>query len=56
MRVGGWRGCNALGVTWPLGIFLCWSVVGEGVSSVVLGAGVAGVADGVPVGSGCFRW
>ena len=56
MRVGWWRGCNALGVTWSLGGVLCWSVVGEGVSGVVLGAGVAGVADGVPVGSGCFRW
>ena len=56
MRVGGWRGCNALGVTGSLGGFLCWFVVGEGVSGVVLGAGVAGVADGVSVGSGCFRW
>ena len=56
LRVGGWRGWNALGVTWPLGGFLCWSVVGEDVSGVVLGVGVAGVADGVPVGSGCFRW
>ena len=48
VRVGGWRGCNALGVTWSLGGFLCWSVVGEGVSGVVLGAGVAGVADRPP--------
>ena len=36
--------------------FLCLLVVGEGVSGVVLGAGVAGVADSVSVGSGCFRW
>ena len=56
MRVGGWRGCNALGVTWSLGSFLCWFDVGKGVSGVVLGAAVAGGADGVSVGSGCFRW
>ena len=56
MWVGGWRGCNALGVTWSLGGFLCWFVVGEGVSGVVLGAGVAGVADGVSVCSRCIRW
>ena len=40
VRVGGWRGCNALGVTWLLDGFLCWVDVGEGVSGVVLGAGV----------------
>ena len=56
MRVGGWRGFNALGLTWSLGGFLCWFVLGGGVSGVVLGAGVAGVADGVSVGSGCFPW
>ena len=56
VRVGGWCGCSALGVTWSLGGFLCWFDVGEGVSGVVLGAGVAGVADGVSVGSRCFRW
>ena len=56
VRVGGWRGCNALGVTCSLGGLLCWFVVGEGVSGVVLVAGVAGVADGVSVGSGCFCW
>ena len=55
VRVGGWRGCNALGVKWSLGGFLCWFVVGEGVSGFVLGAVVAGVADLVSVGSGCFR-
>ena len=37
-----------------LGGFLCWSDVGEVVLGVVLGAGVAGVADGVSVGSGLF--
>ena len=56
VRVGGWRGCNALDVTWSLAGLLCWLDVGDGVLGVVLGAGVAGVADGVPVGSGCFRW
>ena len=56
VRFGGWRGCNALGVTWLLGGFLCWFDVGEGVPGVVLGAGVAGVADGVSGGSGFFRW
>ena len=39
-----------------LGGFLCWFVVVERVLGAVLGAGVAGVADGVPVGSGCVRW
>ena len=53
MRVGGWRGCGRWSV---LGGFLCWFDVGEGVLGVVLGAGIAGVADGVSVGSGCFRW
>ena len=56
VRVLGWHGCNALGATWSLGGFLCWFGVGEGVSGVVLGAGVAGVAESVSVGSGCFRW
>ena len=43
MRVGGWRVCGR----WPvLGGFLCCFDVGEGVLGVVLGAGVAGVADG----------
>ena len=56
MWVRWWRGCNALGVTWSLGGFLCRFVVGEGVSGVVLGVGVAGVADSVSVGSGCFCW
>ena len=46
-------GCGRWSV---LGGFLCLFVVGEGVLGVVLGAGVAGVADGVPVGSGCVRW
>ena len=36
--------------------FMCWFVAGEGVLGVMLGAGVAGVADGVSVGSGCSRW
>ena len=52
VRVGGWRGCGRWSV---LGGFLCGFDVGEGVLGVVLGAGVAGVADGVSVGSGCFR-
>ena len=56
VSVGGWRRCNALGVTWSLGGFLCWFDVDEGVSGVVLGAGVAGVVNGVSVGSGSFRW
>ena len=35
---------------------MCWFDVGEGVSGVVLGAGVAGVADEVSVCSRFFRW
>ena len=46
MRVAGWRGCGRWSV---LGGFLCWFDVGEGVLGVVLGAGVAGVANGVSV-------
>ena len=53
VRVGGGRGCGRSSV---LGGFLCWFVVDGGVLGVVLGAGVAGVANGVSVGSGCFRW
>ena len=46
-------GCGGWSV---FGGFMCWFVVGEGVLGVVLGAWVAGVADSVSVGSGCFRW
>ena len=51
----GSAGCGRWSV---LGGFLCWSVVGEGVAcpSVLVGAGVAGVADGASVGFGCVRW
>ena len=53
VRVAGWRGCCRWSV---LGGFLWWFDVGEGVLGVLLCAGVAGVADSVSVGSGCFRW
>ena len=48
-------GCGRWSV---LGGFLCWFVVGEGVlcPSVVVGAGVAGVANGASVGFGCVCW
>ena len=65
--VSGWRGCGHWLV---FDGFLCCFDVGEGVLGVVLGAGVAGVADGevavfdvlgvfaagVSVGSWCFCW
>ena len=56
---GRWGTGPAGGGRWSvLGGFLCWFVVGEGVlcPSVVVGAGVGGVADGASVGFACVRW
>ena len=57
LGAGRWGNGPAVCGRWSVSAgFMCWFVVGEGVLGVVLGAGVACVADSVSVGSGCFRW
>ena len=52
VRVSRWRGCNALGVPWSLGGFLCWFDVGEGVSGLLVLPTASPLVSGVSAGEG----